>query len=953
MHRDCTAGEVDVTVIVIVYNDAERLGNAVRSVTRQSLSSVEVLIVDDGSTDATPDVARNLQSEDERVRYVRRAANSGGCGAPRNLGIEQARGQNLMFLDSDDTYEIHACKNLLEALEQTDADFAMGVVVRRDMDTGSSARWFPKLFAERCVTGGLKENPGLIQDVLSVNKMYRRRFLEANELEFPEDVHYEDQIFSFRAYLHAKQIAVIPETVYYWRIYPSHERSSITRQRHEISNLRDRITVHRRLDEYIASRGDAAELAAIKDVKFLTDDLRLYLADMVTGDRSFSEQVLEEVQQYLRGIPRERFEGLAAPLRAAYGMALRRDVVGVSECMQMDRSNKLRGRVALHRGRWWWSRFDQQPGPHPGYPLEAIENTLLDVSGTRLVDAPLTSYVLPHELVAVAITDSGAELTVRTFDGLGRLAPGDGGWCLELVVHRRGADDVLRLGADVRSHTEGLIEWTVVLPLGVEMLAWDSRARWDLYVDLSNRGVERRAGLRWVAHGSPTAPLRSLAGRLLSERVRLYRSKAGDTAVLIEQRPELRGRLMRKISRRLLPVVDRALVTRARALEARARPRLVYPLMRRLPLRNNLAVFEAQLGTIFGDSPKYVYQELIRRRPDITSVWVLPEGHESPGAGCRVVTRDSYGYLWALARARYLVDNQTFPRYVAKRPGQRYLQTWHGIPLKRMGQDIGDPAVLEKEERGLDRGVGAWDHLVVPCPYFEEVFVPAFRFTGERVRYGTPRNDPLARGAIDAESVRLRLDIRAGKRVLLYAPTFRESNRDKRSPITLPFDAQALSEGLGPEWIILLRAHYLNRVHVPGAVRTSVLDVSDFEDVNDLYSVADVLVTDFSSSMFDFAVTRKPIAFYIHDYEEYVMSRGTYFDLRAEAPGPIVDSSQELAEVVQEMVDSAPTEAYVRFLKKYCGWEDGGASARAVTALLGQPVGGPSQTRAVPTGDSK
>ncbi|MEV5499705.1 glycosyltransferase family 2 protein, partial [Nonomuraea fuscirosea] len=103
----------DCTVVVITYNDAARLPRAVRSVLGQSLRDLEVIIADDASTDGTPEVARRLEQADPRVRYLRRPVNSGGCGAPRNDGIDAAASPYVMFLDSDDELPRHACKSLL------------------------------------------------------------------------------------------------------------------------------------------------------------------------------------------------------------------------------------------------------------------------------------------------------------------------------------------------------------------------------------------------------------------------------------------------------------------------------------------------------------------------------------------------------------------------------------------------------------------------------------------------------------------------------------------------------------------------------------------------------------------------------------------------------------------------------------------------------------------------
>src|SRR5687767_1132163 len=120
----------DCTVVVITYNDAARLRRAVRSVLSQTLRDLEVIIADDASTDSTPGVARELMCADRRVRYLRRRRNSGGCGAPRNDGLDAAASPYIMFLDSDDTLPRHACKSLLTEIERTGADFVSGQISR-------------------------------------------------------------------------------------------------------------------------------------------------------------------------------------------------------------------------------------------------------------------------------------------------------------------------------------------------------------------------------------------------------------------------------------------------------------------------------------------------------------------------------------------------------------------------------------------------------------------------------------------------------------------------------------------------------------------------------------------------------------------------------------------------------------------------------------------------------
>lgn len=928
----------DVSVVVIVFNDARRLPTAVRSVLNQTLRNVEVVIADDASTDETPEVAAALQAEDPRVRYVRLPQNSGGCGRPRNVGVEHAAGQNVMFLDSDDRLERHACKNLLEALEDSGADFAMGLVRRQYVATGRQTKWYPALFEERRVVAGLAEEPDLIQDVLSVNKLYRRSFLAEHGLAFPEDVHYEDQLFSLMAYNSARRIAVIPENVYLWRIFPVRTEGSITQQRNQITNFHDRLEVHRRLDAYIAEHG-TPELQRAKDLKFLQNDMRLYLADIIDGDGTVTAEVLREGEEYLRAIPEDRYRALPLALRGAYGMALRHDLEGLRQLMLFDRRNILAPRVSEQDGAAYLSNAERPPGPDPDHPLDAPENTFLEATGDPVLRAPVGTYHLMHELTGVRTRLGGrVEITGRTYDTLGKLqAAGD--WGLSLLAQRPITKERVPFEITVDRVGPHDVHWHAVLRSTHALTPVDTEVTWSLWVRTRIREHVSKTPLIWHPGVRPIAmPVPPTSAVALAAKGRFGPGEAGTAQVTLSSAPGLRRKVTNRVVKRYLPVYEERVRTRWDEVEKGRVLRRLYSGWRHLPLDHDLVVYEANLGTIYGDSPKYVHEAMRRLHPEKKAVWVLPKGHRPPHPDVDVVQRGTLAYMRALARAAYWVDNQTFPRYVRKRPGQRYLQTWHGIPLKKMGKDkIG----VRLPKQLPDRGTGAWDELVVPNPYFEQTFVPAFEYGQGLVRYGTPRNDPLVDGSMTREDARRALDLPPDATVVLYAPTFREDNANREVAVTVPFDVEALLEGLGENAYVLLRPHYLNRIKVPVSRRHNTLDVSKVEDVNVLYHAADVLVTDYSSVMFDYALLRRPVVLYTYDYTEYLAGRGTYFDLVEAAPGPMATTTEQLVDAVAGVLaDPSPWAGrYEKFLTDYCGQEDGHASERAVRALLGDAGG--------------
>ena len=353
------------------------------------------------------------------------------------------------------------------------------------------------------------------------------------------------------------------------------------------------------------------------------------------------------------------------------------------------------------------------------------------------------------------------------------------------------------------------------------------------------------------------------------------------------------------------------------------------------PTRDDHVVYNSFRGR-FSDSPRAIYEQLVR---------TAPSGHVWIGDGPRSVQPNSKAYFRALGRARYVVTNVQMASNLIKRPGMVYLQTWHGTPLKRIGLDNErwreNPAALKK----MVADVGRWDHLVSQNPFSTDIFRSAFGFEGEVLETGYPRNDVLS--APDREAIRARvrreLGIADGQRVVLYAPTWRDADVDADGAyrFTPALDLARIAEALGDDHVLLLRLHYLLSAAL-GDLGPHVRNVSDLPDIGELYLAADVLVTDYSSAMFDFAVTGKPMVFFTYDLADYGEKvRGFYFDLAAEAPGPLCATSDELGEALLRVEGDAEryAGAYARFRERFCPFDDGRASARVVERVFGRLLG--------------
>jgi CDP-glycerol glycerophosphotransferase len=287
-----------------------------------------------------------------------------------------------------------------------------------------------------------------------------------------------------------------------------------------------------------------------------------------------------------------------------------------------------------------------------------------------------------------------------------------------------------------------------------------------------------------------------------------------------------------------------------------------------------------------------------------------------------------------------MVNNATFPPDVVKRAGSVHVQTHHGTPLKTMGLDQPKfPASLSGYNADrLRRNIAKWDFSITANRHTTLLWDRQFPIKGETLETGYPRNDRLANAtAADVAAARAELGIAPGERVVMYAPTHREWH----ATFTPVLDVDALAEALGPDTRILLRGHYFyGSIGFPPQ-HPRVTDVSSFGSVETLYLAADVLITDFSSVMFDYAVLDKPLVIFAPDWEIYKAVRGVTFDLAAEPPGVFARSFDELVAAFRTgaVGDAAAAKARARFRQRFCSLEDGHAAERVVRRVfLDEPL---------------
>ncbi|MEW1761471.1 CDP-glycerol glycerophosphotransferase family protein [Streptomyces cyaneofuscatus] len=370
------------------------------------------------------------------------------------------------------------------------------------------------------------------------------------------------------------------------------------------------------------------------------------------------------------------------------------------------------------------------------------------------------------------------------------------------------------------------------------------------------------------------------------------------------------------------------------------------------PLDPDLAVYGAYWNRGAACNPAAIHAKARELAPHIRGVWAVSSRHrDRMPPGVPYVIEGSRPYWRAMATATYLVNNSSFPGGFTKRPGQRYLQTHHGTPLKTMGLDQrAYPELARKADFAkILAHVGQWDFSLSANPHSTEVWDRVYPGSYQRLDLGYPRNDVyFTATAEDIAKIRAELGIHADQTVLLYAPT----HRDYREGFVPDLDPERLARELGPEYVVLVRAHYFygRSAGVGGSTPTGrVRDVTAHPRVEELCLAADALITDYSSLAFDYACLDRPIVVHAPDWDTYRTTRGTYFDLLSgrpgDTPGAVTVTSDELVEVFRTGEWRSPASAALRtaFRERFCPYDDGHAAERVVRRFFAVPFAPPSR----------
>lgn len=366
---------------------------------------------------------------------------------------------------------------------------------------------------------------------------------------------------------------------------------------------------------------------------------------------------------------------------------------------------------------------------------------------------------------------------------------------------------------------------------------------------------------------------------------------------------------------------------------------LAWLLYRALPVQENKVVFTSFYGRGASDNPKAIADALAKRPEQLDIVWLAKDtAHAGVPDKVRVVEYDTPAAIREMSTAKVWVDNcRKGARN--KKKGQYYMQTWHGFALKRIERDVADKLNTPENAAYAEyakRDSVQIDAIISNSTFMTKIYQESFWYDGPVLEYGSPRNDILVHPSADArKTIAKALHLPEDCRYIMYAPTFRADHSLEAYQLDYHGVCKACEQRFGGKWIMLVRLH-------PGIMQLAkdlefdnevTFDATAFDDMQLLLSACDAVITDYSSLMFDFALTRRPCFQFATDIDAYKADRNFYFPID-ETPFPLAKTNAEMVQHILDFDDAEYQKDWDAFYEKMGFCEDGQATQRCVQWIL-------------------
>ena len=366
---------------------------------------------------------------------------------------------------------------------------------------------------------------------------------------------------------------------------------------------------------------------------------------------------------------------------------------------------------------------------------------------------------------------------------------------------------------------------------------------------------------------------------------------------------------------------------------------------------NKTILFISYHGRGYSCNPKYIHQELLQdeRFKGFNFIWALKDTSQEI-EGVTIIKYRSLQYFYYLAKSKIWISNCKLPSYCLKKRKQVYIQTWHGTPLKRLAYDINIDekqtfyrSKMSKQEmvKSYDDDSKQYNYLISPNSFTSEKYQSCFKVSSDKIKeFGYPRNDFLVNLKQDQiEQLKVKLGLPSDKKIILYAPTWRDNSfNHKGYTFNLQCDFKKWQHYLEKDYVVIFKPHYLISNKFDNEQFKDFLYLFDANiDINELYAVSDLLITDYSSVFFDYSILDRPILFYMYDLDDYRDNlRGFYLDIDKDLPGQVVKHEEDLFKIIINDMHNFESIKALRkdFINKYHTSEQGNASKKIIDNLI-------------------
>lgn len=353
-----------------------------------------------------------------------------------------------------------------------------------------------------------------------------------------------------------------------------------------------------------------------------------------------------------------------------------------------------------------------------------------------------------------------------------------------------------------------------------------------------------------------------------------------------------------------------------------------------IPIQNNKIVIENYGGKGYGDNAKYIVNQLLAKNTNVRIIWILKNAEDAKDLpeGVEYCLDKTISSAYHLRTAKVWIDNcrKAFPY---KREKQFYLQTWHGFALKRIEKDASDNLT-----KGYVRGAirdSKHISLIVSCSRFmTEIYKKSFWYDGEVVELGAPRNDIIIRNNVEVRNkVINRFGISDKRGIILYAPTFRVDKSLESYSLDYNMIRKVCEQKFGKDFAIFVRLHpSMSNRTLNVEFNNDIFNATKYNDMQELLCAADIVITDYSSLMFDFALSKKPVFLFATDINNYRNDRNFYFDLES-LPFTIAQTNNELMSNIIDFNDSKYSKDVSNFFERVGMIRDGNAAEKCAELI--------------------